>query len=59
MTTAELIAEIKEGPSGVYFFAGEEEYLKSYYRGELRRAVLGDGDLDSFNHTEINYLDGE
>ena len=58
MTTAELIAEIKEGPSGVYFFAGEEEYLKSYYRGELRRAVLGDGDLDSFNHTEINYLDG-
>lgn len=58
MTTAELIAEIKAGPSGVYIFAGEEEYLKSYYRGELRRAVLGEGDFDSFNHTDVNYLDG-
>lgn len=58
MTSAELVAEIKNGPSGVYLLAGEEEYLKSYYRGELRRAVLGEGDFDSFNHTQINYLDG-
>ena len=58
MTEAELRTEIKEGPSGVYLLTGEEEYLTSYYLTEIRRAVLGEGDLDSFNHTQINYLDG-
>ena len=58
MTEAELRTEIKEGPSGVYLLAGEEEYLTSYYLGEIRRAVLGERDLDSFNHTQVNYTDG-
>ena len=32
-------AKLKSGePGGWYIFAGEEEYLKSYYRGELTRS---------------------
>ena len=58
MTEAELRAEIKNGPSGVYLLAGEEEYLTRYYLTQIRGAVLGDGSFDSFNHTEVNYLDG-
>ncbi len=58
ITEATLRSEIKSGPSGVYLLAGEEEYLKHYYLCELRKAVLGDGSFDSFNHTQINYLDG-
>ena len=58
ITEATLRAEIKSGPSGVYLLAGEEEYLKHHYLSEIRKAVLGDGGFDSFNHTQINYLDG-
>ncbi len=58
MTEAELRAEIKASPSGVYLLAGEEEYLKHYYLSQIREAVLGDGSFASFNHTQISYLDG-
>lgn len=58
MTEAELRAEIKQGLKGVYLLAGEEEYLKHYYLSEMRKAILGDGSFASFNHTQINYLDG-
>ena len=58
MTEAELRAELKGTPSGVYLLAGEEEYLKRYYLGEIRRAILGDGSFAGFNHTEVSYLDG-
>lgn len=58
ITEQTLRAELKSGLSGVYLLAGEEEYLKHYYLTEIRRAVLGDGGFDSFNHTQINYLDG-
>lgn len=36
--------------SGCYFFVGEEEYLKRHYLGELRRAVIHDEGLATFNH---------
>ena len=41
---------------GIYVFAGEEEYLKKYYLGELRSAVLTDEAFAVFNNP---VFDGE
>ena len=44
-------AKIKSGSlGGVYIFAGEEDYLKRYYLGELRSACLTDESFAVFNH---------
>lgn len=53
MTATEFKNELKD-PSGVYLFYGEEEYLKRYYLGELRKAVVPDASLAAFNHTVLN-----
>lgn len=58
MTEADLKNEIKNGLSGVYLLAGEEEYLKRYYLLKMRESVLCDESFASFNHTSVNYLDG-
>jgi len=58
MTEAELKNEIKNGLSGVYLLAGEEEYLKRYYLLKMRESVLCDESFASFNHTSVNYIDG-
>lgn len=58
MTVSELISDIKRGPCGVYFFYGCEEYLKRFYIGRMRKAVLsGDETFDSFNHYIIEDAD--
>ncbi len=49
MTASELNAAIKNGDiSGVWVFCGDEDYLKSHYKKELRAAVLDDA-ADTFN----------
>ncbi len=56
MTVSELVSEIKKGPAGAYFFYGCEEYLKKFYIGRIRRAVLGEDDtLAAFNHYVIKW----
>ncbi len=51
MQLQELKERIKKGKAGgVYLFAGEEDYLKRYYLGELRRTVVADETLAAFNH---------
>ena len=45
---------------GCYIFAGEEDYLKRYYLGELREKALSDPTLSAFNHSiydgsEVNF----
>ncbi len=50
MTVAELKNSIKNLSVNRYFFVGEEDYLKRHYLGELRRRVLPDSSLSSFNH---------
>ncbi len=55
---SELKNQIKQGLSGVYLLAGEEEYLKRYYLLRMREAVLTGEGLESFNHTVVDYLDG-
>lgn len=55
ITEAELKNEIKSGVKGGYFFYGEEDYLKSYYAAEFRRAVLDSPDgFGDFNHVVLD-----
>ncbi len=50
MLVNELKAKLKTSAlGGVYLFAGEEEYLKRHYIGELRSRVLTDPAFDLFN----------
>lgn len=52
MNLADFKAKLKSGElSGRYIFAGEEDYLKRYYRTELERAVVTDEAFATFNHT--------
>lgn len=41
---------------GFYIFAGEEDYLKNYYRGELYKLTAGDDTFSMFNYI---LFDGE
>ncbi len=51
MTDKEFRQRIKSGKlGGCYIFAGEEDYLKRYYLGELRAAAVTDPTLAAFNH---------
>lgn len=57
MELNEFKNQIKLGEaSGVYVFAGEEEYLKRYYLGTLRSAIVTDSSLAVFNNPTF---DGE
>lgn len=52
MNLADFKSRIKSGNvGGRYIFAGEEDYLKRYYRSELQRAVVTDEAFATFNHT--------
>ena len=52
MNLADFKSRIKSGNvGGRYIFAGEEDYLKRYYRSELQRAVVTDEAFSTFNHT--------
>ena len=51
MLQAELKTQLKtEKIGGVYLFCGEEDYLKRYYIGEIRKRILTDPAFDAFNH---------
>ncbi len=51
MTVAELRQRLKSGQmGGAYLFAGEEDYLKRHYLGEMRRAIITDEGLAPFMH---------
>ena len=57
MDINEFKSRIKSGAlSGCFAFAGEEDYLKRYYLGELRSAIVTDEAFAPFNHI---VFDGE
>lgn len=57
MELNEFLTKLKSTSIGAtYAFVGEEEYLKRYYLGELRRAAVDDPTLAAFNH---QVFDGE
>ncbi len=53
MNVTELKARLKSGDaSGWYILCGEEEYLKKYYRGEIKKLTVSDDDpFILFSHT--------
>ncbi len=50
-TASDLKAKIKSNPSGAYFFFGEEEYLKEFYAGEIKKLL--DPAMASMNYNRI------
>lgn len=50
----ELRDKIRLSPEGAYLFWGEEEYLKHYYLGELRKIIADEG-MEDFNRTVLDF----
>ena len=61
LTDAEFSRLLKKDiPGGVYFFWGDEDYLKNARAAELKRAVLGEDDaFSAFGCFEFFFGDGE
>ena len=61
MTLNDFQSRLKaNNPEGWYIFAGEEDYLKRYYLGELRKCTLGeDSGFEVFNHVSFEAQDME
>lgn len=60
MTENELAAEIKaDSISGIYFFFGEEDYLKNHRASEIRKLICGDETLAAFNYIPFTFGDAE
>ena len=58
MTLTDLKAKMKSASlAGFYIFAGEEDYLKSYYRNALRKDAGGDDAFEMFNYTAFDGAD--
>ena len=58
MTVAELKAKIKSGEiGGAYILAGEEDYLKKYYLGELAKQAVPDEAFATFNRCVFDGAD--
>lgn len=53
MNLTELKAKLKSGnPAGWYVICGEEEYLKRYYKSEIKKLTVSDDDpFALFNHS--------
>ena len=53
MNISEFKARLKSGDAkGWYIISGEEEYLKRYYKNEIKRALISDDDpFALFNHS--------
>jgi DNA polymerase-3 subunit delta len=43
-----------QGREGVYILAGDEDYLKRYYRNEFRKSVVTDESFAVFNHIRFD-----
>ena len=53
MTESELRSEIKS-PRGIYFFYGEEDYMKNHYAAQIRAAVVTDPGFAAFNYARFS-----
>lgn len=58
---ADLAKELKKGvPGGLYFFYGDEDYLKNRRAADMKRAAVGeDPSVTAFNCFEFVFGDGE
>lgn len=56
MNLTDFKARLKsENPKGWYIISGEEEYLKRYYKNEIKRLLISEGDpFAIFNHSAFD-----
>lgn len=55
MTGAELKAKLKSpSVAGFYILGGEEDYLKNYYRKEIKKLAVTDEIFESFNYQSFD-----
>ncbi|MBE6540913.1 MAG: DNA polymerase III subunit delta [Ruminococcaceae bacterium] len=60
MTETELTSEIKSASvSGIYFFYGDEDYLKNHRAAEIKSQICDDETLAAFNCFQFVFGDGE
>lgn len=61
MTENDLSIELKNGNvSGMYFFWGDEDYMKNHRAAEIKKQVIGDDDsFAAFNCFEFTFGEGE
>lgn len=61
MNENELSTEIKTSSlSGIYFFYGDEDYMKNHRAAEIRRCITdASPDFAEFNSIELHFGDGE
>ena len=53
MTETELRAELKS-PRGMYFFYGDEDYMKNHYAAQIRAAVVTERGFEPFNYVRFS-----
>ncbi len=53
MTETELRADIKS-PRGLYFFYGDEDYMKNHYAAQIKKAILTDPGFEPFNYVRFD-----
>lgn len=53
MTETELRSDIKS-PRGMYFFYGEEDYMKNHYAAQIRAALVTDPGFAAFNYARFS-----
>lgn len=52
MTESELRSEVK-APRGMYFFYGDEDYMKNHYAAQMKAAVVTDPGFAAFNYARF------
>ena len=53
MTESELRSEVKS-PRGMYFFYGDEDYMKNHYAAQMKAAVVTDPGFAAFNYARFS-----
>ncbi len=53
MTETELRADIKS-PAGIYFFYGDEDYMKNHYAAQIKKALLTAPGFEPFNYVRFD-----
>ncbi len=53
MTETELRADIKS-PRGLYFFYGDEDYMKNHYAAQIKKSVITDPGFEPFNYLRFD-----
>lgn len=53
MTETELRTDIKS-PRGMYFFYGDEDYMKNHYAAQIKAAVITDPGFEPFNYARFD-----